>query len=542
MSKATKATRTFDGSKFVDRMKETFRQSMQLLHSWLGLTAGWLLFFVFLTGTTGFVNPEISRWMRPELPLVTKTAAAEALPVAERYLQQNRSGAEFWAIFFPGHHGADALTVTWREPRLEADRAVLDIKTGEHLVQVRPRQTGGGFALYVMHYALHYISRGVAVFIVGAAAMMMLISIVTGVVGHKNLIKGLSPPRTAPAYANWRSRHTLLGVTVLPFFLVMTWSGLMFSLFEYMPVAQAALFPNHEAMTRFNTEAYFPPDRPYGEADIVVPASRTSLSDVLTRAENLWGHGNVSSIRVDHPGGENMRVTAYTWHADIKSQSRVAFDATTGEPIHLVRPRTETAKFYETMIGLHKADFAGTYLRVLYVICGLAGTALVGTGLVHWSTKRKARVNTPRSHAVISLVEKINLATVIGLPIGLAAYFWANRLIPTDVTHRGAWEVHTMFIVWGFAFLLALLRPQRRAWMEMCALAAAAYGLIPILNAITTERHLGITIPAGDWALAGFDLAAFAISAFFLMLAVSIRRKQSVAEVIPGATPGSVTA
>ena len=34
-------------------MKAAFRQSMAWLHTWAGLVVGWVLFFMFLTGTVG---------------------------------------------------------------------------------------------------------------------------------------------------------------------------------------------------------------------------------------------------------------------------------------------------------------------------------------------------------------------------------------------------------------------------------------------------------------------------------------------------------
>ena len=506
-------------------MKESFRQSMLWLHSWLGITAGWLLFIVFLTGTTGFVKDDITRWMRPELPLVSAPPpASETLAVAERFLARNVADAEFWSIFFPGHFGNDELAVTWREPGGQAARAVLDLATGE-AVQRSPRETGGGYSLYVMHYALHYVSRDTAISIVGAAAMMMLVSILTGAVGHKPALRDISALRSGQAAARWRSRHTLLGLAALPFFLVMTWSGLMLFLFVYMPTAQTALFPDDEATMRFNVEAYFPPDRPYGERTIIVPPSITPLPEVLARAEQLWGPGSVTHLRVDNLGGAGARVTAYTRREDIAGETRVAFDIETGAPIRLIPPRTATAKVQETIVGLHKAHFANSYLRALYVICGLAGTALVGTGLMHWTAKRKAKA-TARTRFLMAVVERITLAVVIGLPMGLAAYFWANRLLPTDMAYRSNWEVHAMFITWGGAFLYAGLRPQNRAWLEMCALAGAAYGLVPVLNVLTTDRHLGVTLPAGDWGLAGIDLAALAVGIFFVALVWVAGRKQ----------------
>ena len=46
-------------------MKDRFRQSMAWLHTWLGLLFGWVLYFIFVTGTAGYLDTEIDRWMRP---------------------------------------------------------------------------------------------------------------------------------------------------------------------------------------------------------------------------------------------------------------------------------------------------------------------------------------------------------------------------------------------------------------------------------------------------------------------------------------------
>ena len=50
-------------------MKGTFRQAMGWLHTWVGLVVGWILFFMFLTGSAGYFDTEIDRWMQPERPL-----------------------------------------------------------------------------------------------------------------------------------------------------------------------------------------------------------------------------------------------------------------------------------------------------------------------------------------------------------------------------------------------------------------------------------------------------------------------------------------
>src|SRR3546814_12240603 len=43
-------------------VKGGFRQSMAWLHTWTGLLLGWLLFAIFVTGTSAYFQEEITRW------------------------------------------------------------------------------------------------------------------------------------------------------------------------------------------------------------------------------------------------------------------------------------------------------------------------------------------------------------------------------------------------------------------------------------------------------------------------------------------------
>lgn len=83
-------------------MKEGFRQCMAWLHTWTGLVVGWILFFVFLTGTTGYVKDEINRWMQPERPMQQANYAptAQQLTQALTFLSQHDDAkhAERWGI------------------------------------------------------------------------------------------------------------------------------------------------------------------------------------------------------------------------------------------------------------------------------------------------------------------------------------------------------------------------------------------------------------------------------------------------------------
>lgn len=48
-------------------MEKSFTQRMTWLHTWFGLTLGWLAFALFLTGTIAVFWFEITYWAQPEL-------------------------------------------------------------------------------------------------------------------------------------------------------------------------------------------------------------------------------------------------------------------------------------------------------------------------------------------------------------------------------------------------------------------------------------------------------------------------------------------
>ena len=134
--------------------------------------------------------------------------------------------------------------------------------------------------------------------------------------------------------------------------------------------------------------------------------------------------------------------------------SSVSFSGTTGELLRVSGEQSLPAAIGGSFYGLHMGHFAGPVLRWLYFICGLAGTAMIGTGLVIWLGKRQLRhAKTGAMPFELRLVEVLNIASMSGLMIAIAAFFWANRLLPVSFAERSDWEIQTFFIAWGLSLL-----------------------------------------------------------------------------------------
>jgi len=524
-------------------MKEGFRQCMAWLHTWTGLVVGWVLFFVFVTGTAGYFAYEIDRWMRPELPLAGHAGDAppvepgKAVALAQDYLKAHAQGAQDWSVQLPGQRGSSHLSVTWRQPpaadakpgtRGRFVRKTLDPVTGEAAAESAVRKTGGGHLLYRMHYMLHYVPYDVAIRLVGVCTMLMLMAIVTGVITHKKIFADFFTFRPGKGQRSWLDAHNLISVTALPFFLMITYSGLVFFLFQYMP---AGIQASHYAG---NTQAFYDDllQRPApGGAVESTGAPITALAPLVAKAEAQWGAGQVARVSVRQPQAPDADVQVVrVAGSQIAGSERLRFDAHTGAPMDL-RPDDGAAReTQDVMLALHEGRFAGPLLRWLYFASGLLGCAMIATGLVLWTAKRRAKQDKrakagEKPEFGFRLVECLNIGTIAGLPVAVAAYFWANRLIPADFATRRDWEVHAMFITWGLLLLYPAFRAPLRAWVDSLWLAAAAFALLPLLNALTTERHLGVSLPAGDWVLAGFDLTLLALGACFAVAAHRVRRR-----------------
>jgi uncharacterized iron-regulated membrane protein len=519
-------------------MKDGFqgglRQSMSWLHTWAGLLLAMVLYFMFVTGSVGYFNSEIDRWMRPELPRIqTNLSETELVAHALARLEALAPEAKEWFIGLPKGRESPNLSIYAQPLKGPDDKEPegidehLDPATGQPYAGVR--KTGGGSALYSMHYALHYIPYDVATYIVGIATMFMFISIVTGIVVHKKIFKDFFTFRPGKGQRSWLDAHNVTSVMALPFLVMITYSGLVFYTYEYMPSVKAVFYGSGEKANKafeeeLNGGRYSEPER----AGIKAPLA--PLARMLEQAERRWGAGQVEYISIMHPGDANAKINIerYAQASINRNRDVLTFRGATGELVPLPLKKEEPAAeiFSSVILALHEGHFAGPLLRWLYFISGLLGAAMIATGAVLWTTKRRQQLRKDElPDAGLRVVERLNAGTIVGLPIGIAVYFWANRLLPVAMAERDEWEMHALFISWLVCLVYPIWRPISRAWVELLLAAAALYALLPLLNAVTTTIHLGRTIPVGDWVLASVDLAALVLAGLFALTAFKLRSR-----------------
>ena len=529
--------------------REGFRQAMSWLHTWAGLILGWLLFAIFLTGTLSFFKNEFNLWMRPEMHGLPAADAQVAQKSLDALVRKSPEVTQ-WIMHLPDERDP-AVNLLWRgtgNGRFETLR--MNPQTGE---AIDARQTMGGDFFYRFHFELRTAQKGrwtiEGRWVVGVATMLMFVALITGVITHRRIFKDFFTFRpTKGGQRAWLDAHNVTGVLVLPFYLMITFSGLMIFHTLYMPAGIATTYKNEKGV---DSNAYFADlqgekaeSRPRrGAGDKVEPLPAIALQPILQEARTRWDGGRIGSLqaRRDAKGRAVVEVTRHEGDRLQYRPPRLLFDATTGQWLDQADPTGPAAKTYGVLYGLHLARFADAGMRWVLFGFGVLGSLMIATGMVLWSVKRSAKSQTqasrkgtaaaaaPRTKAPFGerLVAAINIATLAGLPLACGVYVASNRLIPVGIEGRADAELAWFFSAWGIALLWALVcavvRESRMGWSVPLGAAGLVWAALPLVNALTTHTHLGVTLPAGDWIWASMDLSFLATGLLLCWLSWRLR-------------------
>ncbi|NIF85807.1 PepSY domain-containing protein [Comamonas sp. Tr-654] len=527
----------------------SFRQAQAWLHTWCGLWVSWLLFAILLTGTLAVFKEPITHWMTPEhhaeeaaeeektphIPAEGDRARRLAFGLA--YMEKHHPGAEMWELWPSNAEGAGHLIAYWFDSKREYAAARLDPLTGEVVAPVKPRarSTQGGHHFVEFHHNLHAGQPGL--WVVGMAALAMLVALVSGVITHRRIFKDFFTLRIGKGQRSWLDAHNIAGVLTLPFQLMIAYTGIMISAAIFMPSGVLTFFgKGSTGAVAFETAV-----------DDAGKPARSGVSMAVPELEAFASRGQqlirqpVRAVVIDHPGDAAARIGVYGWNADDElldrlsaTTGRVLFSAATGEVLSVRQPGAvgggSVALAQSAMIGLHKVKFGGLMLKWLYFFCGLAGSAMVATGAILFTVKRRTRhlgEFGSASTRLYSLIEGLNTTAIAGVPLACVGYLWGNRLIPVEIAHRRDWELAMFFGLWLLSLIHAVSRDSSAVWKEQLAALATLCFLLPLLNWLTVGDHLVAQIQRGDWESAGVELFVILFGVASTMACRSLCRRAS---------------
>ena len=505
-----------------------YRLLMSDVHTWFGLLLGWLLFTIFLMGTVSYFNNELTAWMQPEIPAVSQHPSLSPLAqnspnieqtpepfgVAIAHLQATQENARNWFITKgpPSTSSDQRLHIT---TSAHDERLRYQIDTQTHAI-LMPRDTAGGNFFYRMHFDLHYMSVIRARIIVGIASMMMLIAIIAGVIVHKKIFTDFFTFRWGKGQRSWLDAHNAFSVLPLPFHIMITFTGIITLIALYMPWGGK--------VANIDTKQLFEGIYSYRAADAteLQPAPMVDISPLLATAQTDWQKLNpnyaITSVSINHPNTDHSKIII-DGRADRQISTVGVFriyDGQTGAILEQSKPPPLAVTTHMVMVGLHAGRFADYWLRWMYFLLGVAGCGMIATGLVLWTVKRRRQLlNMDKPYLGFWLVEKLNIATLAGLPLAMVGFLWLNRLLPLEMAARAKWEVDGFFMIWASSFVLTLLLSSRHAWRTLLSLVTLCLLFTPLLNSVTTERGFFQSVLSHDILFISFDMMFFILALLF---------------------------
>jgi uncharacterized iron-regulated membrane protein len=554
-------------------MFSSFRLAMTWVHTWFGLVLGFVLMVVFFFGSLSVFDREIDRWAIPETryePQVMPSFDRVLRPIFEQ-IQPEEEELEAARERVGGPLEPELPLMNWsaytthRDPVLSLfaefavknnpddphdhvhGHATIDPRNGEHLPD--DRLAIGSEFFYPMHIGLHLHWLDLGYWIVGLAALIMLVALVSGVVVHRKLFREFFTFR--PEKNGQRSMldlHNLTGVVALPFHFMFPLTGLIIFAGIYFPLSETTLKPLAEQHEQVEARAKGLPHDP-----AAVRAPLAPVDPMVEEAKRRWAArdmpGEVGFLTVTHVGDQNGYVSIYRAGSDrvaLVGQA-VHFEASSGRVIREEPPPTPVFRVAEFLTGIHLQHFEHWLLRWLYVFGGLSGCVCIATGLLFFVGKRKQRHAAQGLHGA-RIVDALAVTSVTGMVGATLAILIANRLLPLQLPDRGAWEERAFWLAWSCTFAHAAWRsaPVERAhlapaWREQCyAISVLALAAV-VLNWVTTGDHLLRTLGRGYFPVAGLDLALLATAAVSLMAASRLRRREMLGESVDAASAAKPT-
>ena len=474
-------------------MKAQTLRDYLVVHTWVGILCGLVLYVAFYAGAFSMLEAEITRWTQPPAP-ASSAIADDGDALARAFLDAHPELKGRARLRWQGPDNAQpAMALLERGQEAQWWQLGTD---GQLLrMQSMPREddTTGNFVDYLHRKGGLPIPLEVAEPLIGLVSLAYALALVSGIVVLlPSLVKDLFFLRLGSNLKRmWLDLHNLLGVASLPFHLVIALSAAVFGLHDMVYLAQDKfIYPDGLRATVARDSEQAPPR--VARADWLAP------SEIRRRvAEQAPGFTPIALDYVARPTGPVAVVSGIDErHFQRASRYGLAF-------VHLgtgqIYDRTylpgasghASSAVLSSLFSLHFGSYGGDTVRILYVLLGLSGALLFYTGNLLWIETRTKRARRPQELPAamerprhVRVVSALTLGVCLGcaaaLPATLALAHWlAPHWADLNALHQGAfYALFSACIAW------AIWRGTERAAPALLWFTAACNALVPLAVAL----------------------------------------------------------
>lgn len=456
-----------------------------LLHTWTGIIAGLLLYICFVAGALSIFEVPLDRWALQADATLAPIAEEKYDQLIQQVLTQHPESRHDLTVYLP-HAQPQHAPVSWVIEDPETHHHTLwhaTLGPNDELIAEQASVSAiGGFIDELHRTAGIPGGEGhdaIGTFVMGIVAMIYFIAIISGlIVFLPSWFKDLFAVRKGKNRKRfWLDFHNILGVSALPFHIVIAITTVAFA---YHDVFYGSL----RAMVYKDTPMFSRPVPHTAELNFTDLASIEQLSQGVISLEPDFKPAVINLRGINTPGavafigGEvNGQWVRGPYYAYAGSNP---YSAEAGYTLMLPSQQDVMAKIVNGFFSLHFGGFGGSTVRWLYFLMGLSGSLLFITGNILWIEKRqkkqKGSTAPVEQKTSTTVMARLTVGVAMGTLVGIALAFLAARWLPHSQVDIGWWQKFAYYsgfllcIAW--AFLQAPIRAARQQLLLLIALSA----------------------------------------------------------------------
>lgn len=501
------------------------------LHTWVGISAGILLFICFFAGGLTMFQHNLSQWASPPAQKLASiqlnqynqlvTQVQEKYPETQKAftLSFNSPEAHNSPIYWEATHDGDDHHIDIAQTNM---MATLD-HNGQLIVN-KQNTSKLGWLIEQLHETagipgmIGHHTTGVMV--MGGVAILYFLAIMSGLIvllptlvsDYFAVRKGKNKKRF------WLDTHNVIGITSLPFHIIISVTVVVFAFHDVM----------YSALAQVTGKPIF--ERP-ASIQIAEPRPELDVEEIYAKIHKLAPEYRIDGIRfgnLDKPERASAFVALY--HPD-RMMRGDNFDYMTFNPYQTKTYSTETLSTKEnsisslirSMFALHFGNYGGDPIRWIYVVFGLGGAYLFYSGNILWiETRLRKQKNPnlplPQQRKDVMFIANLTIGACLGCMLAVFSSMligrWGYVVAPNLPSHNHLF-MYSYYAIFIISIFYSFMIGAARALPNLFLMIAIVLILIPVTSIIAYIFPIqGLWYSTGSLIL--IDIIAIIFAILFL--------------------------
>lgn len=508
------------------------------VHTWIGITCGFALFIAFYAGALTMFQEPLARWASPPAVGVAAVPLDDAPRLLELVAAAHPEARKRGLTLHLRGHENEPARVTWVE-----DTPHREGQPHEHIhwwATLKPdgtllakQEEPSELAEFINSIHMRVgIPEPWGSYFMGTVSLLYGVALIAGVIVLlPSLAKDFLALRIGENLKRmWLDAHNVVGITALPFHLVMAVTATAWGFGGPLWLAQESVIYGGKqkiVMAREGERRAAP--RPSGEAGAMLPPAqllqrlKVEVPDFEPKVMIFRNFGDKAAV-VKFVGAERGYVGDTSFGG-------VMLSAVTGELVNdRARPSRQDPdrRASTTIFALHTGEYGGATITWAYFFLGFSGAWLFYSGNLLWIETRRKRarkggaVEQSRSTRLLgSATVGVCLGCVAGISLTIVAAKWLHGRV-ADLNAWHAYIYYAVFlgsVTWAFAWGAA------RGAVHLLWLCAAFTGAIPLTTLLAWTFPVFGMWAHGSAATIGVDVVAFIGALCFAWMAIATARR-----------------